>query len=71
MLTQGKIVQARALDMPKFSTSGWQVIPNRAFKNVAADIVAGMEPLPVMQRQDYKEYLRNNNIPFEFWSATF
>jgi hypothetical protein len=29
-----------------------------------------MQPLPALNREDYKEYLKNNSIPYDFWSIT-
>lgn len=52
--------------MPTFKRGGWQVVPHKAFKNVAPDVLANMTPMPVLQREDYKEFLRNNGIPYEF-----
>ena len=66
MLSQGKVVKAKAIDNPIFNRNGWQLVPHKAFKNVAPDILANMTPMPVLQREDYKEFLRNNGIPYEF-----
>jgi hypothetical protein len=48
MLVQGKVVKAMALDMPTFKRGGWQVVPHKAFKNVAPDVLANMTPMPVL-----------------------
>lgn len=66
MLAQGKVIKAKAIDMPTFNRGGWQVVPHKAFKSVAPDILADMTPMPQLQREDYKEFLRNNGIPYEF-----
>eukprot|EP00347_Sterkiella_histriomuscorum_P017075 403350762 len=66
METQGKIEVGRAVDIPQFKHSGYQLIQHRAFRNVAPEILAQIEPLPVVNRQDYKDFLRNNNIPYDF-----
>lgn len=66
MATQGKLVKGKAIDLPMFNRAGWQIVPTRAFKNVAPDVLANLQPLPVVNREDYKEYLRKNNIPFDF-----
>lgn len=58
MMMQGKIVRGKAIDMPQFNNAGWKVVPQKAFKNVTLDIVSQLDPLPVMQRKDYKDYLR-------------
>jgi hypothetical protein len=66
MHVQGKIVKGKAVDLPIFNRAGWVLVPHKAFKNVAPDVLAGMQPLPSVNREDYKNFLRNNNIPFEF-----
>lgn len=66
MEMQGKIVKAKAIDMPQYNRAGWQIVPHRAFKNVAPDLLAEMQPLPAINREDYKEYLKNNSIPYDF-----
>ena len=66
-MMQGKIERGRSVDTPQFKNSGWKIIPHKAFKNVSPEVLVQMDPLPVVNRQDYKEYLRNNNIPYEFW----
>ena len=66
MYMQGKIVKGKAIDLPQYSKGGWQLVPHKAFKNVAPDILANMQPMPSVNRQDYKEYLKNNSIPFDF-----
>jgi hypothetical protein len=66
MYMQGKLVKGKAIDMPSFNRGGWQVVHHKAFKNVAPDILANMQPLPAINREDYKTYLKNNSIPFEF-----
>jgi hypothetical protein len=52
--------------MPLYNKAGWQVVPNRAFKNVAPDVLAEIDPLPALAREDYKDYLRRSNIPYDF-----
>lgn len=66
MLTQGKINKGKAIDMPMYNRAGWVIVPNRAFKNVAPEVLSQIEPLPAISRDDYKEYLRKNNIPYDF-----
>ena len=66
MLSQGFIVKCRADDIPNFRNSGWRVVPHRAFKRTAPEVLAKMDPLPQIDREDYKEYLRQENIPYEF-----
>ncbi|CDW84497.1 UNKNOWN [Stylonychia lemnae] len=66
MHLQGKIDQGKAIDMTQYNKSGWALNTKVAFKNIAPDILAQIEPLPVVTRKDYKEYLRNNNIPYDF-----
>ena len=66
MECQGKVIKAKADDLPMYKHAGWKLVPNRAFRNTAPWILAKMDPLPQLQREDYKKYLRENNIPFEF-----
>lgn len=66
MHAQGKLVKGKAIDMPRFNHGGWELVPHKAFKNVAPDILVNLQPLPAVNREDYKTYLRDNNIPFEF-----
>ena len=66
METQGKIERKRAVDQPKWKKGGWQLVPSVALKNVDPSILATLEPLPQMVRQDYRDFLRRNNIPYEF-----
>lgn len=66
MYMQGKIVPGRALDIPRFSKSGWELVPEKAFKSVDAGVLTQMTPLPAIKRKDYVEFLKNNNIPHEF-----
>jgi hypothetical protein len=66
MYMQGKLVKGKAIDMPQYSRAGWQLVPHKAFKNVAPDILANIQPMPSVNREDYKEYLKNNGIPFDF-----
>ena len=54
MYMQGKIVKGKAIDMPNFNNGGWQIIPHKAFRNVAPDILANLQPLPSVNREDYK-----------------
>ena len=44
--------------MPNYRNSGWEVVPHKAFKNTAPEILAEMDPLPEINRDDYKQYLR-------------
>ena len=66
MEIQGKLVKGKALDMPHYNRAGWELVPHKAFKNTAPDILATLQPLPQVNRQDYKEYLRSSSIPFTF-----
>lgn len=66
MTVGGKVKRSRAEDVPAYKQSGWKLIPNRAFVNTCPKILSKMEPLPELQRADYKMYLKQNNIPFEF-----
>ena len=66
MLEQGFIKKVRAVDIPQYKNSGWQIVPHRAFKNIDPAILAGLDPLPVLDRPDYKQYLDDNNIPYDF-----
>jgi len=66
MLAQGKIERTRAADIPQFKHSGWKLVPHKAFERVDPQVLAKMQPLPQIKREDYKEYLRQNNIPYEF-----
>ena len=66
MHTQGKIMKAPAQDLRANKKHGWAVVPNKAFKKVDPVILAQMKPLPILQRHDYKEYLRNNDIEHDF-----
>lgn len=66
MWKQGKIIKAPAQDIIDKPKAGWDVVPNRAFKKVDPVILAQMKPLPQLMRQDYKEYLRNNDIEHDF-----
>lgn len=66
MQIQGKLVKGKAIDLPQFNRAGWEIVPHKAFKNVAPDVLANMQPMPALNREDYREYLRNNTIPFDF-----
>ena len=66
MVMQGKITRGKAVDLPQFNKAGWELVPHRAFKNAAPDVLANLQPIPAINRHDYKEFLRNNNIPFDF-----
>ncbi len=46
--------------------SGWKLIPHKAFKRVDPVILSQLKPIPQLNREDYKEYLKNNNIEFDF-----
>ena len=54
------------MDLPEFRNAGWQLVPNRAFRRIAPDVLAKVSPLPVVYREDYKRYLRENNIHYDF-----
>ena len=45
---------------------GWKLVPHKAFNKVDPVILSQMKPLPKLERRDYKEYLRNNDINYEF-----
>ena len=66
MMMQGKIARGKAVDLPQYNKAGWALVPNHAFRNTAPDVLANMQPIPAINRYDYKEFLRNNNIPFDF-----
>lgn len=66
MHQQGKIMQAAPKDMPRLKKAGWQLVPHIAFKNVAPEVLAEISPLPALNNEKYKEYLRNNQIPYDF-----
>ena len=51
MEMQGKIIKGKAIDMPQFNRSGWQLIPHKAFRNVAPDVLANMQPLPEIEKK--------------------
>lgn len=53
--------------MPQYKHSGWKLVPHKAFKRTDPAILATLKPMPELQREDYKEYLREMNIPYEFW----
>ena len=40
MAMQGKIVRGKAIDLPMYNKAGWQIIPHKAFKNIAPDVLA-------------------------------
>jgi hypothetical protein len=42
MEIQGKISRSKAIDLPQFNKAGWEVVPHKAFKNVAPDVLANM-----------------------------
>lgn len=67
MEAQGFITRARADDVPQYRHSGWKLNPNKAFKRTDPAILATLKPMPQLEREDYKEYLREMNIPYEFW----
>jgi hypothetical protein len=66
MLLQGFVKKSRAIDIPDYKVSGWELVPEKAFKNTAPEILAKLDPLPKIDRADYKQYLRDHNIPYEF-----
>lgn len=39
---QGKIVRGKAIDVPEYNRAGWKIVPHKAFKNVAPDILANL-----------------------------
>ena len=45
---------------------GWKLVPHKAFNKVDPMILSQMKPLPKLERKDYKEYLRNNDINYDF-----
>lgn len=57
MLLAGKIRKARAYDIPEFATSGWKIIPSKAFSRTSPEELAKLDPLPEINRKDYKEFL--------------
>lgn len=52
--------------MPQYKHSGWKLVPQKAFRRTDPAILATLKPMPELQREDYKEYLREMNIPYEF-----
>ena len=66
MASQGKIVKARANDMPQFKNAGWRIVEHKAFRRIEPELLAAMTPMPQLQRSDYKQFLRDNEIPYEF-----
>ena len=62
MESQGKIVRDRAPERHQFKKSGWRLVPTKAFKNVDPQILAMLRPLPILNRQDYMDYLVDNDI---------
>lgn len=66
-MSQGKITKCRADDMPNLKNSGWSLNMQKAFKSTDPASLAKMEKLPELEREDYKDYLRKHNIPYEFW----
>ena len=36
--------------MPEFNRAGWELVPHRAFKNIAPDVLANLQPLPTVNR---------------------
>ena len=62
MLIQGKIVKGPALDKEKNTSHGWKLVPHLAFRNTDPAILAQLKPLPEVQRETYKDYLKNNDI---------
>ena len=57
MEKQGKIVRDKALDLPEYKKAGWKVIQQKAFKNVAPQIIMQLDPIPQLERQDVREYI--------------
>ena len=45
---------------------GYQVVPDKAFKKVDPTILVKMTPIPELNRRDYNEYLKNNDIEREY-----
>ena len=65
MLSEGKIKKDRALDMPEYKRGGWTVIPTKAFKNTAPEIIMKLDPIPQLERQDLREYIEKQFELFE------
>ena len=61
MYKMGKIERARAQDLPEFKKAGWKVVPHKAFKNVAPQLVMKMDPVPDLNRKDFKEYVEEQH----------
>jgi hypothetical protein len=66
MLAQGYIEKTTADDIPQYKHSGWKLVTKKAFKNTDPAILAKLDPMPALNREDYKNYLRKENIPYEF-----
>ena len=66
MLAMRKVSRCKAPDMPQYKKAGWGLNPVKAFKNVDADILSKMDPLPEIPRKDYIKHLNRNNIPHNF-----
>ena len=62
MEIQGKIVKGPALDKEDNKSHGWKLVPHLAFKNTDPAILSQLKPLPQVQRESYKDYLKNNDI---------
>jgi hypothetical protein len=41
-------------------------MPQKAFARTDPEILSKLDPMPALNREDYKEYLRKENIPYEF-----
>ena len=50
MLIQRKLIRVSAPEFSNFRRSGWMVYRPRAFKNVAPEVLAKMDPIPKMRR---------------------
>mmetsp|Transcript_18004 Transcript_18004/g.15928 ORF Transcript_18004/g.15928 Transcript_18004/m.15928 type:complete len:132 (+) Transcript_18004:29-424(+) len=65
MEASGKIVPDRAPELPEYKSSGWRLVPNKAFKSIAPEVLAQIKPLPKINRKEYLDYLEQNGISFE------
>ena len=79
MKVMGKITPDRAPEKPEYKISGWKLVPNKAFANVAPDILnnkilmiqlkpsilSQLSPPPIIKRKDYIDYLVKNDIQVE------
>ena len=65
MVSQNKLTRGQAIDRPEFKRAGWQVVPKSAFKNVDPEILSKLDPLPELDRTDYKEYLQMHGLKID------